>query len=62
MGPLVDGTGLGLIDLPLIRYTRYPYGADCDAWPPYMDDRLREEKTITGWEVWCEATEMRGKV
>jgi len=58
MAGLIDATALGLIDLPLVRYTIHPYGVETDAWPLYMNERLKLEKVITGWEVWCESTEM----
>ena len=54
-----DASALPLIDLPLIRYTRHTYGVECDAWPPRLDEAMRREEVITGWETWCDSTDMR---
>lgn len=59
MAGLRDATALPLIDLPLVRYTLRPYGVEVDAWPPALDEALRREEVVTGWEVWCESTDMR---
>lgn len=60
MGSLIDGTGLGLIDLPLIRYTIRPMAqVEIDAWPEWMNLLLKSESTVIGWEVWCESVDMR---
>lgn len=59
MAGLSDGTGLGLIDLPLVRYVVMPHGTEVEAWPPWLSLLLRDECAISGWEVWCESTDMR---
>lgn len=56
---LRDGTELGLIDLPLVRYTIHPYGQEVEAWPPWLNLLLRDECAVTAWEVWCESLDMR---
>lgn len=56
---LIDGTGVVVIDLPLVRYTIHPYGQEVDAWPPALNFALWTERTIIAWEVWCESLDMR---
>lgn len=55
---LLDASALGLIDLPLIRYTIHPWGQLAEAWPEELNRKLWSQEVVTGWEVWCESVEM----